>query len=178
MNGEINWGPEIAVEGKRPEWLACNDEVLLRECGLEPYKVSMLVGEIEWHEEVEAIRLPADHPHYATPQPRTAPSGGEAQVVRLRAAITRALQCTPAINPYRGVIEYDCGDPWAILREALLPEPVDPLEEARITLDVFLAGYAGEPNTDLFRRIGHSDDLLTWGHMRTILRALEKEAGR
>jgi hypothetical protein len=61
----------------------------------------------------------------------------EAENGRLRKAIERALQCTPQIRQqyvglagltYRQVITYDCGDPWAILREALLPEPVDPIE--------------------------------------------------
>ena len=46
----------------------------------------------------------------------------------LREAITQALHCTPSIGreyvglagmTYRNVIQYDCGDPWVILRSAL-----------------------------------------------------------
>lgn len=49
-------------------------------------------------------------------------------IERLRAAITRALQCTPSIRVVRDdyspervrhVIQYDCGGPWEILRTAL-----------------------------------------------------------
>jgi len=62
---------------------------------------------------------------------------------------------------------------------ALLPEPVDPLEEAKTVLDVFLAAYQAMPDTTLVER-GPGDDLLTYGHLRTILRAFalagEKEA--
>lgn len=62
---------------------------------------------------------------------------------------------------------------------ALLPDPVDPLEEAKTVLDVFLAAYQAMPDTTLVER-GPGDDLLTYGHLRTILRALalagEKEA--
>lgn len=50
----------------------------------------------------------------------------------VREAIERALQCTPGIKPeyvglagltYRSVIEYDCGDPWQILRDLLAKLP-------------------------------------------------------
>jgi len=60
---------------------------------------------------------------------------------------------------------------------ALLPEPVDPLEEAKTVLDVFLAAYQAMPDTTLVER-GPDDDLLTYGHLRTILRALTGEAGK
>lgn len=36
------------------------------------------------------------------------------EVERLREAIEMALTCTP-----QGDVVYDCGDPWAILRDAL-----------------------------------------------------------
>lgn len=127
---KADWGAEIPVNGKRPGWLKGNDEVLLQECGLPFYKTSMLASEINWHSDLEAIRLPADHPHYAQP---TLPDDLTARMVaeneRLRKAIERALQCTPSIGSkyvglagmtYRQVIKYDCGDPWAILRGALV----------------------------------------------------------
>jgi len=64
----------------------------------------------------------------AKPHPAPSPSEVGPEVERLRKAITRALQCTPVVRneyvglsglTYRQVIAYDCGDPWAILREAL-----------------------------------------------------------
>ena len=45
------------------------------------------------------------------------------------------------------------------------------LPDAITTLDVFLAAYANEPNAASVER-GEGDDLLTWGHLRTILAAL------
>ncbi|WP_066781892.1 hypothetical protein [Sphingomonas sp. CCH5-D11] len=63
----------------------------------------------------------------------------------------------------------------ALRLAAASPTPPAPLRadagEAVTTLDVFLAGYAGEPDSGLVNR-WHSDDLLTWGHLRTILSAL------
>lgn len=56
----------------------------------------------------------------------------EVGVTMLEEAITDALKCTPRIGVkyngfngqiYRNVIEYDCGNPWAILRAALATDP-------------------------------------------------------
>lgn len=92
MRGEINWGPEIAVEGKRPEWLV--DGVYRVNHGLVTFDGEQSNSR-EWRH-VTAIRLPADHPHYAASQPRTAPSGGEVGpevVERMKRVIMRHVAC-------------------------------------------------------------------------------------
>jgi hypothetical protein len=114
-----------------------------------------------------------------TPHPAPSPSEVGPDVVERMIALVRRLSGGFYMH---GVNEDGISYGEAVVEAqqivALLPESVDALEEAQTTLDVFLAGYAGEPDEALFNRLGHSDDLLTWGHMRTILRALEKEAGR
>lgn len=76
MNGEvqaIDWGAEIPVDGKRPEWLDGYDgPVRWFNCD-QPCGVTLLKsGRLNWGNYygmekggVHAIRLPADHPHYA-----------------------------------------------------------------------------------------------------------------
>jgi len=51
------------------------------------------------------------------------------------------------------------------------------LQEAKTTLDVFLAAYDACADHALVNR-AHDDDLLTYGHLRTILRALTGETGK
>lgn len=48
------------------------------------------------------------------------------EAARLREAIGRALLCTPQIcvGQEGYMIEYDCGDPWQILRDALAASPL------------------------------------------------------
>ena len=78
-------------------------------------------------------------------------------------------------GPHAFITKYMAEEARAIV--ALLPEPVDPLEEAKTVLDVFLAAYQAMPDTTLVER-GPDDDLLTYGHLRTILRALAGETGK
>lgn len=59
----------------------------------------------------------------------------------------RLAQPTPASDDHEGLVER--------LREAL------------VTLDVFLAGYNSEPDTDVVRNLP-DEDLLTWGDLRQI----------
>ncbi len=85
MSGEINWGPEIAVEGKRPAWLRGVQACLMKTgawCTWQPPTPRNPAEEWAWSHgdgrpNITAIRLPADHPHYATHNTPTAPSGGE-----------------------------------------------------------------------------------------------------
>lgn len=51
-----------------------------------------------------------------------------------------------------------------------LPAPGE-VDEASMTLDVWLAAYKSKPDTDVATP-DHDDDLLTWGHLRTISKAL------
>lgn len=49
------------------------------------------------------------------------------RILDLETAMRRALSCTPQLRPTRDGLAvelvYDCGDPWAILREALEVQP-------------------------------------------------------
>jgi len=70
MNGETNWGPEIRVDGVRQEWLTQAD---VRRARLKPYHYDERdvredadpLSRWGWGS-IEYLRLPADHPHYAT----------------------------------------------------------------------------------------------------------------
>jgi len=80
---EIVWGPEIAIDGKRPEWLEISDFpsgsqgfartswgwVGNRD---RSYPIEKWAWSIITH-----IRLPADHPHYTAFKPHPAPSPSE-----------------------------------------------------------------------------------------------------
>lgn len=57
------WGPEIAVNGVRPEGLT--NDCRFRVRGLEGWWDSSYDGCIVHWENVTHIRLPADHPHYS-----------------------------------------------------------------------------------------------------------------
>lgn len=70
---EIKWGAEIAVNGKRPEWLAQDDTRMWYRC-LDGYTCDhpaySLPASHDWWSRLDgdrivAIRLPADHPYYA-----------------------------------------------------------------------------------------------------------------
>lgn len=52
----------------------------------------------------------------AVDEAATALEALRAENERLREAISMALKCTPHVRD--GVIIYDCGDPWEILRKA------------------------------------------------------------
>lgn len=61
---DIKWGPAIAVDGKRPGWLKGTDTIDVQEDGNDFYGVAMEDRSVVWHDDLNAIRLPADHPHY------------------------------------------------------------------------------------------------------------------
>jgi len=65
----------------------------------------------------------------------------------------------------------------AIKRGRELALAGETLQEAKTTLDVFLAAYDACADHALVNR-AHDDDLLTYGHLRTILRALTGETGK
>lgn len=62
---EIEWGPEIAVDGKRPEWLGDGDEVIrvTNEARTEDH-TSIVAESATYWPNVGHIRLPASHPAY------------------------------------------------------------------------------------------------------------------
>ena len=62
---EVEWGPEIKVEGKRPEWLIQDGKLWKR--SFDGYEQKDLdVVSVHWPN-TDWIRLPANHPHYTTP---------------------------------------------------------------------------------------------------------------
>lgn len=133
---DIEWGPAIAVDGKRPGWLQ----------DLQPIRGTYNHGRYPWvgddtylakqfhWEHVASIRLPADHPHYlarfferddsvATPQP-TPQADTKPDLTARMEALVRAM-VRPNTMHWGG----DYTEARAIV--ALLPEPVDPdTEEA------------------------------------------------
>jgi len=61
----IEWGEPIAVDGKRPEWLAEDSQrVSGRDKGI-AIDWTLPARGVDWRT-VGTIRLPADHPYYAT----------------------------------------------------------------------------------------------------------------
>ena len=68
---KVEWGPEIAVHGKRPEWL--DDEATIQvqsRYGVRPNWNTYRAGynDLPWDSATD-IRLRANHPHYAHPTP-------------------------------------------------------------------------------------------------------------
>jgi len=62
---DIIWGEPIAVDGKRPEWLEDDVRISGRDGMCDMWWI-LLPSAVTWRP-VTAIRLPADHPHYANP---------------------------------------------------------------------------------------------------------------
>lgn len=139
----VEWGPEIRVDGKRPEWLGSfAKRIVYQRDGKDWYDPSPFSPDM-WSERdisdnrdgwasVTAIRLPADHPHYRQP---TTPERDPALWDRMAALVRRMGTIyrdagSPAELPPRN---YDMRD-YAEARDIqnLLPKPVDPdLIEAR-----------------------------------------------
>jgi len=69
---EIVWGPAIAVDGKRPGWIADDVQCRAQDRFRKWYGGGNGVNQPaeDWHwPTVSAISLPADHPHYRQPAP-------------------------------------------------------------------------------------------------------------
>lgn len=68
---DIEWGLAIAVDGKRPGWLDCDQKILPIVPG-KPELVARIAGNHVWDlrgVKTTHIHLPADHPHYRQPAP-------------------------------------------------------------------------------------------------------------
>ncbi|WP_294138276.1 hypothetical protein [Sphingomonas sp.] len=185
MNGEINWGPEIRVDGKRPEWLGDGPQPMMvhnavgwhtwRSCQVDPALVAWSFN--TGRPNVDLIRLPADHPHYATLSRATAPNGAEVgpEVVERMIALVRRMGGNSSIGqPFyefeaitHAAAHYD--EARAIV--ALLPEPVDVdgVEAAKIAKGMI---YGNDDSVSHDRIVRLLKDAIKRG------RALEKEAGR
>lgn len=71
----MEFGPEIKVDGKRPDWLVDGVKCMVRwadNSSSGPFDSECISG---WETSIEAIRLPIDHPYYAT-QPAVSGADG------------------------------------------------------------------------------------------------------
>lgn len=69
QSGEPIWGPEIPVNGKRPEWLADSDKLEFYDFAQArwngvPGIDAAFMDQSDWWRFASVIRLPADHPYY------------------------------------------------------------------------------------------------------------------
>lgn len=72
----MEFGREIAVNGARPDWLADDVSLRLRECGGDFYDDVFEARAVDWHSELEAVRLPVDHFAYKALDAGFQPWGG------------------------------------------------------------------------------------------------------
>lgn len=141
---KVDWGPEIRVDGKRPEWLPVGQEFHAGGGGYDWFGVLSRGQPHVWNRApntepawggVDHIRLPADHPHYAevpaNPQAPTLPDDLTARMVgipqELAQRMAKVIRILADSTP--------CGDNEAeekliavaqAIRADLPPEPVDP----------------------------------------------------
>ncbi|NYD88768.1 hypothetical protein [Sphingomonas melonis] len=149
MSG-ITWGPEIAVDGKRPKWLGDYIGPLRWMNCDQRYPGVWLQdsSELNWgnyltsnHGAITAIRLPADHPHYATLSHPTAPIPSEVGPEVVAMALSFVKEAADRIKG--DSLFWDSFIDKARAIAALLPEPVDAdlVEARRIAAD----HYGGNP---------------------------------
>lgn len=82
---DIEWGPAIAVDGKRPGWLGDEEPMLAIWSGgatSRPggWDAGRLSEDAQWHR-LAAIKLPADHPHYRQTEAAAIDWSGELEAV-------------------------------------------------------------------------------------------------
>ena len=133
---DIIWGDEIAVNGKRPEWLA-DDQAMQYQHRIEQDGNwgNSPARHWNWNNEdwqcVTAIRLPADHPHYATLSAPTAPNTPAGYSDEVVGRISRALRAYARNDPSLILTGKSIAAELYALAD-LLPEPADgDLAEAR-----------------------------------------------
>jgi len=195
---EIVWGPEIAVDGKRPNidldatpWQWTDNR------GRHWFTSNGFSGNYDWSTDFDHFRLPADHPHYATSKPHPAPSPSEVGpevLERLRASHVALLdrverdQCEHE-NTYRGgniwTFCEDCGQKWADDDGGFQPYVApDWLVEARDVARALLPEPVDADEAEvqfILHRWEENELETTEDAVREALkrgRALEKEAGR
>lgn len=86
----IEWGPVIPVDGKRPEWLEDGVQVLVHwsDGQKHDYPSHCIHG---WDVGIPRFQLPADHPHYPpadtpTPDPQWTETALRVEAMRLAVA--------------------------------------------------------------------------------------------
>lgn len=138
---DVEWGPEIKVEGRRPEWLG-DDDVFMWEgtCSEQWFRIEGGSG-VNWtgFSGFVRIRLPANHTHYKTLQdnmPQNAPETHRQGTNGVRTGVEalERLEALESLVRRMAATDTPIDEYLAIKRDAraLLPEPVDPdLVEAR-----------------------------------------------
>jgi len=126
-NENVEWGAEIPVEGKRPEWLG--DDVVVQvgwtHGAVGKYTTRSICG---WEYSIKYIRLPANHPHYATPT-RTALEQRMEDLVRAIAVVRKGHDTHP--GKWFG-IETELGDEARDILAELEPVSLDRVEAKRL----------------------------------------------
>lgn len=112
---EVEWGPEIKVEGKRPEWLGNGDPLEFYDFAQKRWNGvtgidASFMDISDWWRFASAIRLPANHPHYATPT-RTALEQRMEEILRDLAAANVGDLFGPFINRARVIVSKMDEDP-------------------------------------------------------------------
>jgi len=133
----MEFGPEIKVDGKRPEWLGEDDLVDWRreqgwrkDCAKD-YQERVAIRTPEWSSDewsaIQYIRLPANHPHYITPTP-------DERVM----ALLKRIAAPNKVDIYQ----------WQTEARAIVAalEPVDP-DEAEAEL--IYEGWSSNPDEDV-----------------------------
>lgn len=154
----LGYGPVIRVNGKQPDWIDQEDTIFWMGTNMVWSKNPVPVKQwTKWSwANVVDIRLPVNHPRYNSKRE----SLGEDLVERMKELVHEMASSDI----------YGCHFTEARAIAAKLDPHMDPVEEAFTTLDVFLSAYGARPDDELVTRV-LGDDLLTWGHLRTILAA-------
>jgi len=151
---DVQWGPEIPVDGKRPEWLRDEDEFQWADnhhLDFSWWRDDCTTGSsfnpTQWHT-LTAIRLPTSHPHYAASQPLQASkgaSGYDEGLIERMVALVRQYGTDDNSIQQRGDGEYrsPCAEARAIVAE-MEPAVDGDLVEAR---DVAASVYDTAGNT-------------------------------
>lgn len=175
----VEWGPEIQVNGKRPEWLASGPQCILLHnvTGWHQYRADAVNPDhVGWAmpngtANVDLIRLPADHPHYR--QPTTSerdPALWDRMVALVRSMADR-------YDNGRSDDESVARDAYPWMREARaivadLPKPVDP--DLLLAREIVAEEYGDGSNVAHLAAQARSGEGDEWFHTKVVLRAIRK----
>jgi hypothetical protein len=165
---DIEWGPAIAVDGKRPGWLGDGDRIGWTDQNgwTHDPDVPWLAGETTSWDDKVSIVLPVDHPHYRQPAPIDWSGELEAvhedgRVVRVKLSYDRP-ECsryggyTLKIGPIGGLHVYRkdgsswVGGPWRIRNVTPQPTPqAGTKPDVTARMEALVRRMAGEPGRQL-----------------------------
>jgi len=95
-SNDIQWGPAIVVDGKRPGWLKDGDKIRWYSSNMGDawwdnlsHRGYVPVGRLAFDRESHSIRLPADHPHYRQTEVAPIDWSGELEAVHEDGRVVR-----------------------------------------------------------------------------------------